>query len=103
MYTFFPPSAAGKDISQIVPELWKPFIHDIDNATFVTGDGKERKISDGLYRWDSLRGKALIIDVDTRMGLSPGSVFGRQAGYLNHLLYGMSTHAPSNETRAHTV
>ncbi|KAJ3528891.1 hypothetical protein NM208_g10003 [Fusarium decemcellulare] len=86
---------------ELMHHLWRPFIHDINETTFVTKDGKTFEIGNDSYRWTQPLGKKLLIlDVDSRLDQGPGAMMnkstlspkemtGRTGGMMNHYLYAM--------------
>lgn len=94
------PAAVPSDMSQLVPYLWKPYLHRINSTTFTTRRGLQYQIPEGAQRWTQPLGKKLLIlDVDTRPNDGPGgllndtkldvaNVTGRTAGLMNHYMYG---------------
>lgn len=74
-------------------------MHPLSDPTFVTDGGQTFEVSPDAHHWDNLGKKILIIDVDSRLDLGQGAILnpdsldqgtmkGRTAGILNHLLYG---------------
>ncbi|RGP69004.1 hypothetical protein FSPOR_4981 [Fusarium sporotrichioides] len=94
------PAKLAENTSQLMHDLWKPFLHNINATHFVTKEGYHYTIEESNYRWLSpLKKKLLILDVDTRLDkgagalmnkspLNPGELTGRSAGMMNHYLYG---------------
>jgi hypothetical protein len=87
-----------QDVGKLIPNIWKPFLHDIDDLYLITDRGKEYNISEANYRIERGSKKVLIIDVDSRLDLSEGAILnpdpvnaktmkGRTGGILNHFLY----------------
>ncbi|KAF4442442.1 hypothetical protein F53441_11728 [Fusarium austroafricanum] len=87
--------------SDLMHDLWKPFILDINATRFLTNEGYKYEIPKDREGWTKPLGKKLLIlDVDTRMDTGPGALMnettlnykemkGRSGGLLNHYLYAM--------------
>jgi hypothetical protein len=92
---------AAEDTPQIMQQLWKPLLHELNATHFITKEGHRYTIEESNYRWESpLKKKLLILDVDTRLDrgagavtnkspLSPSELTGRSGGMMNHYLYGI--------------
>ncbi|KAH6980359.1 hypothetical protein EDB82DRAFT_560307 [Fusarium venenatum] len=92
---------AAEDTPQIMQQLWKPLLHDLNATHFITKEGYRYTIAEGNHRWESpLKKRLLILDVDTRLDrgagavtnkspLSPSELTGRSGGMMNHYLYAM--------------
>lgn len=89
-------------MTELLPELWRDRMHDLNNLTFVVEDGANFTIKPENHRWEPQGKKVLIIDVDSRLDLSWGAMLnkarpsrklmkGRTGGILNHFLYGRPT------------
>jgi hypothetical protein len=84
-----------------IPEAWAELIHPLNETHFDTLDDRHYDISKDAHRWAPLGKKVLIIDVDTRLDTSKGSMLGkgrpltrdtikpRTAGIINHFHYAL--------------
>jgi hypothetical protein len=91
----------GEDLSVTIPEAWAELIHPLNETHFDTLDDRHYDISKDAHRWAPLGKKVLIIDVDTRLDTSKGSMLGkgrpltrdtikpRTAGIINHFHYAL--------------
>lgn len=88
------------DTPKLFADLWKPYLHKLNDTNFVTDEGYTYRLAEGAQRFSTGLGKKLLIlDVDTRLDLEQGSMFsdqplhfnnmtGRSGGQMNHYMYG---------------
>ncbi|KAF5551236.1 hypothetical protein FMEXI_3352 [Fusarium mexicanum] len=87
--------------SNLMHDLWKPFLLDINATSFYTDEGYHYEVPKENENWSKPLGKKLLIlDVDTRLDKGPGAMLndsaldykqmkGRTGGIMNHYLYAM--------------
>ncbi|KAF4496310.1 hypothetical protein FAGAP_7566 [Fusarium agapanthi] len=87
--------------SNLMHDLWKPFLLDINATSFYTDEGYLYEVPKENENWAKPLGKKLLIlDVDTRLDKGPGAMLndsaldykqmkGRTGGIMNHYLYAM--------------
>jgi hypothetical protein len=86
-------------MTQIVPYLYKPFVHPITAPHFTTQEGKVYQLSEEPKFTQPLGKKLLILDVDTRPFNGEGEIMNKSqidfdhisphaAGMLTHYIFG---------------
>ncbi|KAM0547792.1 hypothetical protein ACHAPJ_010253 [Fusarium lateritium] len=94
------PNDFADSTPDIIRRLWKPLLFDLNATRFVTSEGQSYEVPSERQHWSQPLGKKLLIlDVDTRLDNSPGSIMnktlnpnelsGRAGGIMNHYLYAM--------------
>lgn len=91
------PVPNAEEFANAVADMWRPFVHDLDDYNYTTRWGRNYSIEQSSHRWDAPLGKdVLILDVDTRLDdpgsssvLLGGNLTPRRAGRLNHYIYSL--------------
>jgi nucleotide-diphospho-sugar transferase len=90
------PVPGVQGFAQTIADLWKPYVHPLDNTTFTTKSGRRYDLDPTHKHWERPLGKdVVIIDVDTRYDPGTGPVLEgknmnyRTAGRMNHYIYSL--------------